>query len=384
MKQLVSHIIGHKHVYGAIIIAMLLVVADYIMSNASYPLLDSSDSLAPYAYLLDPEDGPDDEIVCVNVAYDKELTTVRDEFGDSLGSVAITNRSTLLRFLDLASNSAYRYIFLDIRFEDGLETENDSALFARIKSMPRLVFSTHRGLEDDISDPALRAKSAYADYRHKRLSGFSRYEFIQDDQESVALRMYRELDGGEIHSCPLGYADKGRLCHNTLFISLPLSATDAYGPDGEILHPHLGSQLMVKYSAAELQQLLDNKIVLIGDFENDLHSTFIGDVPGPLLSYYAYLALHQGNHRVNYWLYVFLFAIYFGITLTLFGRMPLKIKVKRPLLVLALSFVGWGLVLCSLKIALFLLLSLDFCATIPAAVFSLISFYKKINNRNLS
>ncbi|MDE5632281.1 MAG: hypothetical protein K2I54_05670, partial [Muribaculaceae bacterium] len=213
MKQLVSHIIGRKHVYGAIIIAMLLVVADYIMSNASYPLLDSSDSLAPYAYLLDPEDGPDDEIVCVNVAYDKELTTVRDEFGDSLGSVAITNRSTLLRFLDLASNSAYRYIFLDIRFEDGLETENDSALFARIKSMPRLVFSTHRGLEDDISDPALRAKSAYADYRHKRLSGFSRYEFIQDGQESVALRMYRELDGGEIHSCPLGYADKGRLCH---------------------------------------------------------------------------------------------------------------------------------------------------------------------------
>jgi len=384
MKRIVSHLTEYRHIYGAVMIAILLIVADYLLSNMTYPLLDSSESLSPYAYIIEDKEDTFNDIVCVNVAYDKELTTVYDEFGDSLGRTAITDRSTLLRFLDIAAGSSYRYIFIDIRFESGMETPSDSALFCRIKSLPNLVFSTHRGLENAIEDSALNAKSAYADYRHKRLSGFSRYEFLQDGNESVALRMYRELNGGEIHPCLLGHADGRHLCHNSLFISIPLSVTEPYGPDGEIRYPHLGSQLLIKYSADELKQLLDDKIVLVGDFENDTHSTLIGDVPGPLLSYYAYRALSNGNHKVNYVLYFSLFIIYTCIALTLFGKSPIKFKVKKPILTLVLSFIGWGIVLWSLKIILFIIFSLDFCATIPAAVFSLISFYKKISNGHSS
>lgn len=125
---------------------------------------------------------------------------------------------------------------------------------------------------------------------------------------------------------------------------------------------------------------MDGKIVLVGDFDNDVHSTFTGDVPGPLLSYYAYRALAAGDHKVNFGLYIFLAAIYFGIALTLLGKMPLRIHVKRPFLLLALSFVSWGVILWALKIVLFITCSLDFCATLPAAAFSIISFYRKITS----
>lgn len=380
MKRLARQMAKYRQIAAASTIAVLLVLADYFSSNMSYPLLDSSDSLAPYAYLWDKDDGAFDDILCANVALDKELVTVCDEFGDSAGRAAITDRGTLLRFLEIADSSRYRYIFLDIRFEQGFDTPHDSALFACIKSMPRVVFSTHRGLEDDIIDPALAAKSAYADYRHKRQAGFSRYEFLQDGHESVALRMYRELDGGDIHPTLLGHADRGRLCHNMLFVPIPVSATEIYGPDGEIRYPYLGSQLLGKYSAGELRGLMDGKIVLVGDFDNDVHGTFTGDVPGPLLSYYAYRALAAGDHKVNFGLYIFLAAIYFGIALTLLGKMPLRIHVKRPFLLLALSFVSWGVILWTLKIVLFITCSLDFCATLPAAAFSIISFYRKITS----
>ncbi|MGM9852428.1 MAG: hypothetical protein ACI30N_00450 [Muribaculaceae bacterium] len=378
MKRFAGQCAKYRQILVAGVIAVLLVLADYFSSNMSFPLLDSSDSLAPYAYLLEKDEEDGDDVLCANVALDKELVTVRDEFGDSAGQAVITDRAALTRFLEIVDSSRYRYIFIDIRFEQGFETPHDSALFARIKSMPRVVFSTHRGLENDITDPRLAAKAAYADYRHKRQSGFSRYEFLQDGHESVALRMYRELDGGEIHPAGMGHADHGRLCHNMLFVPIPVSATEQYGPDGEVRFPYMGTQLLGKYTPGELRKLVDGKIVLIGDFDNDLHGTFTGDVPGPLLSYYAYRALARGDHKVSFWLYLFLTVLYFGITLTLLGKMPLKIHVKRPFLVLLLSFVSWGLILWALKVGLFLFFSLDFCATLPAAVFSLISFFRKI------
>lgn len=370
----------------ALAVALLIVVADYLASNLSFPLLDASESLSLFGYLAqDKEDDSLSDAVCVNVAVDKQLIPIVDEFGDTIGNVPATDREKLLDFLKVTAQSNYKYVFLDIRFEKGLTTAVDSALFSTIISMPRLVFSTHRADgEYEMADSAMYIKSALADYRNNMFSGFTRYEFIQDGEESVALRIYRDLTGKTICRCGPIYLSDGALCYNMQFVPMPSNLVFPYGEHGEIRYPYLGAQLMDMHSDAELKEMMDDKIVVIGDFDNDLHQSYIGDVPGPLISYYAYRLLSLGGHKVNYWYIALLMLIYTVIAYSLMRSETLtatvmqKLGVESPWVLFLLSFLGWEFVLTILKILFYIIFNISFIATLPTAAFSLISLLKSI------
>lgn len=362
----------------SLLFASLLIVADYFINNMPYPVFDSSDSLGLYAYFRPDREWGYDGLFAVNVALEKELATVYDEYGDSAGCAAITNRAILNRFLNELSATDYRYIIMDVRFDRGLTTESDSALFANMSRMPRLVFSRHADAEQSVHELAPAHKGAYADYKHIRQAGFSRYEFIQDGRESVALRLYRELDGGDIAERTPLFFDRNHLCYNTQFVDIPRAMLDRYDSNFEIRYPYLGSQILSETSAPDLPRLVKDKIVVIGDYDNDLHSTYVGDIPGPLLSYYAYLTLHEGRHIVNVWVMLIMFVLYALISYKLLiGRQWLSFK--RPILVFVASLIGWGVVLNVLKILLYITLSMSISILLPTLLFSSIPFMKKLH-----
>ncbi len=316
----------------SIAVSILLTLGDYVIQNCSYPLFDNSTILAWVDRVCPPQKKFFDEndVTYVNFSKDKVLVPVT-EFGDTVGNEVITDRATLLRFLKLADSSDYRYIFLDIRFEEGYETPYDSELFHRIVTMPRLIIANHRSLGDyEIADSQLLKKAAYADYRGTLFSGFTRYEFLQDRQPSVALRMFKDIDGHDIKKCWYGYTtEKGglHLCYNLKYIPLPdilhksiqtEITDDTYGE--EVRYPYAGSTILNQNRIPEdevIHNLLDNKIIILGDFDNDLHGTYIGEVPGPVISFAAYKYLQAGLHKVSFLYVAFLLILYFLISLTI-------------------------------------------------------------------
>ena len=359
-------------------IACVLMVCDYFVANMSYPIFDSTESLGLLAYLRPDSEHGYGDLMAVDISLDKTLVEVYDEYGDSAGRTPVTDRSTLLRFLRTIADANYRYIYVDIRFEEGLNTPADTALFGLMAKMPRLVYSTHRDMDESTHPLAPVDKAGYADYRHVRLSGFTRYEFLQDGEPSVALRMYRDLDSADIKDHGIYYTDGGALCYNTQFVDIPRSVTDPYTADGEIRYPRLGSQLLAKYTPDELQTLVNDKIVVIGDYVNDTHDCYIGSVPGPLLSYYGYLTLHEGRHRINVAVMLLLFVVYTVITYFLLTDRNWP-KVRRPMLAFILSLIGWGVLLNLLKVALFMWLSMSIGIFVPTLIFSAIPLVKQFN-----
>lgn len=314
----------------SLILSGFLVWADYFVQNRSFPLFDDVPWISFVDYLFgDKMDNKksffnEDSVTYINFAKDKVLVPVTDKFGDTLGTDVITNRQTILRFLELADSSDYKYIFLDVRFEKGYETPFDSALFARIKAMPRLVIATHRGNGDyEIADLDLLAKAAYADYRGSMFSGFTRYEFLQDGCRSVALQMLHDIDKQDIKKYKCKYKSDGKCCYNLQYIPLPhyLFKGKDENPKyptfmEELRYPYAGSMILnPEYMSRQevIQNLLNDKIIIAGDFDNDLHGTYVGEIPGPVLSLAAYQYLHAGLHKVC-WLYMlFLFLLYFLI-----------------------------------------------------------------------
>lgn len=366
----------------AVICSFIIITLDYIISNFSFPFLDESESLNWVGFLYPNKVKEErDEIFFVNTGLDKTLVPKYDGFGDLAGYIPITDRVALTRFLDIAEKSDPRFILLDIRFENGLVTDSDSALFSKIKGYPKIVFSDHRDMAPYTRDISLYMNSAMADYRAHMFSGFSRYEFLQDGRESVALRLYRIIDGGDFQKHGLIYRSGEKIAYNMQFIPLPLNLADSLGDNGLERYPYLTSGILNRYSEEALKERLKDKIVIIGDFDNDIHDSYMGSIPGPLIHYYAYRLLREGGQRVNLWYVLILFIVYTCISFYLLGpeeeySLSNRLGIKSPAAKFMFSLLGWGTVLFLLKILLYLWLGISFIASVPTVVFTVIIWCK--------
>ncbi|MDE6175983.1 MAG: hypothetical protein K2F71_00405 [Paramuribaculum sp.] len=366
------------------IVALALVTGDYLLDNYPYPLLDDVDSLA-FIELVSERVAhqTDDSIIYLNVAYDKQLVPLTDEFGDTMGSVVITDRNVLLHLLEAAENADYRFLALDVRFDQGMHTDADSALWAVMARLPRFAYSAHTE-DSNAADSSTFHAASISDYGATLSTGFTRWQYLQDAGESMPLTMYRSINGGDIRRLGCFYTDRGRLCRNTLFIPLPSDILLPERPDGQIRYPLLSSQVMRWNNDEELAGMMRNRIVVVGDFDGDTHDTYIGSVPGPVLISCAYGQLQEGAHLVNWWYTLIIFAIYGLICYRVLSASPLWerfVWAKRyPALRTLLSFFGWEFLLTLLSIAMYLTIAESFITLLPATTFTALGWL----NRNLS
>ena len=336
-----------------------------------------------------------DSIALVNVAYDKTLadydgrlySTPGDNRRAPSGRIALTDRRKLLDFLKAAKNSRYRYIMLDVRFDDDIESDSVSlALFGLIGSMERIVFAVHEG-SDPVADAPLD-KAAFGDYNITAFeSNAVKYPIVHGDRPSMASAMYSDLNGGRITTFgPLTF-DRGALCLRSLFLDYPVRVFDrAVESDGlmpaDYYYMNLGVDLLAgPDSVARIRDYVDGRIVVIGDFDNDVHDTSIGQLAGSLINLNAYISLSQGRHKISWPYVVMLFAIYALIALCLIKRqspvdmIPALRRRKSTALRFLFSLVGFSVVLSLLSLLLYLAAGIIYSIVLPSLYFSLISLW---------
>lgn len=362
------------------VIALLLVIGDYLLDNCPYPVLDEVDTLA----LIELVSGrvahaTDDSVLYLNVAYDKALAPVTDDFGDTIGSTVITDRVRLQHLLEVAANADYRFLVLDVRFEPGMATSADSTLWATMARLPRFAYSAHSD-GGNAADSITYHAAAISDYGATLTTGFTRWQYLQSAGASMPLVIYRTIDGGDIRQHGWFYTDRGHLCRNTLFIPLPSDMLLPERENGEVRYPFLGSQVMRWNSDAELAGMMNDRIVVVGDFENDMHDTYIGSVPGPALISCAYGELHHGRHLVNWWFVLLVGGIYAVICFRVLSSTPIWQRFawvrRHPAIGTLLSFAGWEFVLSVVSIAMYLIFAESFITFLPAITFTALDWMR--------
>ena len=355
-------------------LSVLMLVGSWAVESCRYPLFDDINLISFFERWHDEEGLDWDKVLCVNVAYDKTMVPVVDDFGDTIGRTAITDRDSLVKFLKIIEGANYDEVFIDVRFPKHLDSDGSApytlmadsatstALFSQIKRMRNTLVANHASME--MEDSSLLAKSAIADYGATIFTGIARYEYQQEAGPSAALRMYEDLDKGNISRFGFLAFDGWRPCRNAQFVHIP---KDVASPlriedDVEVLnYPLLSSQLFRYNTPEDIRNSVSGKVVLIGDFDNDVHTTYSGDVPGPMLNYLAYRELHEGRHLMGWFELVRLlfFACILYIILVpdnlikgIFNRCRgLKGFIgKWPLLRFLLSFIGISFVVACFKI----------------------------------
>ncbi len=314
---------------GASLLSLGIIAASYFIGNSDIPMPDEMKVLRTFDRFMkisgQYEDNVPDSILLVNVCYDKQLVdyAVHDI---PVGQFVITDREKLLQFLTAAYEADnYRYIMMDVFFEHNIESPQDSALFATIRKMNRIVIANHT--DSYLSDSLLKSKSAYADYTVTwKVTKFSHFQFMREGGEpTMPLRIYEDLTGKTIKQWGPFYFSDGRLCKNAITLNLPIRVAEDYSLETpnilEKRYEFLGADILAHDSIYPISMQLEDKIVIIGDFMTDVHDTYLGPQPGSLICINAYNALQQGDHYFNWGWALVQFIIYFIICYFLMSRL---------------------------------------------------------------
>jgi len=373
---------------------IVLLFLGYILNNQT---IFTGEDLNKYAWMelikerLGLSEGIEksNEAVFVNVAYDKQLIERHDDYGMTVGNADITDRTKLFSFLKLLQKTdAYKYIFMDVRFEKGFDSPKDSALFAQIKKMRNIVVATHSDIE--LIDSSLSSKTAINDYSATIVeTNFMRYEYLKNEKPSMALYAYRGLTGNTIDKHFCFYTCNHRLCYKSLFVKMPIENWSEFNDQHTKMYYNLGNDLLDSYSDKDIAQLTKGKYVVIGDMVEDMHDTYSGIKPGSVITYHAFVALMNGEHFVRHGLMCFLAILYFVISLSLFEqnslmeRIPYIKRSHSKFIHFCASFFEYSLLLLIVMIILNMLFGIATSILLPSLYFAIQKTVIKYKNEKI-
>lgn len=348
-----------KNFIIALFIAFGAILISYFSSNLSFmgwqekSLLSRTDLVR--RLFNQHENSDNDNVIFIDVTYDKELRTLfeddevlyqESEAGDVLdtgieriilGNTQITDRVKLLELLNfLDKTNDYKYILLDIIFSADIDSSKDSLLFKKIVEMRDIIIPRHADMK--LADNSLYAKSGIADYSNLYIeTDFIKYPFWVDNEKSIPLIMYENIKGTKLKNYGWITTDGGLPARKSIPLPLDVRMTKKiYENDGNIYEEEgldillLGRDILGmnsednEYVSSLLKDepgLFKDKYVIIGSlYGDDLHSTYIGDMPGALILYNAFLSLDKRRHIINIPILIILYLIFFLISFTILSH----------------------------------------------------------------
>ncbi len=368
---------------------MIVLVLCYLIDNLPYSFIGDA-TLGQRieqikSYFGFTKDVTPDDVFIINVAYDRDLVTVNDEFGLPKGNLDITDRHKLLTLLQKIKKTQYKYIMLDVTFSDGYDTRYDSALFNELLNTNKIVVAKSENFV--IADSSLLLKTRYSDYStHISESNFVKYDYIRNGEATFPYQAYIDLNNNRITNFGPLYFFRAHLARKSVVLKLPIKLWNEYQEDTNgnnktigLRYYNLGADLLD--TDIDLSKLFENKIILIGDVsENDIHDTYLGKIAGPIINLNAYYALVNDDLSISYIEIIVLFMIYFGISLYIIRRysilnfIPFLRKFKSKTFRFFLSFFSLSFIFSAIGVAGYLLFGIEINIFIPSLYFTIFGY----------
>ena len=239
----------------------------------------------------------------INTAYDPVLTESENEYGE-IGKVAVTDREKLGKFFEKMAEhgNRHQYILCDILFD--LKTNQDSLLAASLAKVKKLIIPAEYNKEERrLVPPLFNVNYAQADYiTYEGIVSKIRIYASESKSKTLPLKMFEECNNLTIKKNFLGLYYKGNYIARAIY--------PRYFYDRAKMQKNemsLGSvvELMEGNDTLFYKDVLQGKILVLGNFTNETHATFIGPLPGSLILFNTYLTLEAGYHLISWGWFVF-------------------------------------------------------------------------------
>ena len=270
---------------------------------------------------MDPK--PDEEnIVFLDVS--KDIVTIDDpDFTysgtDSIAGakVVIKDRKKLAVLLNELNKNPndYKYVLCDILFD---YDSPDDAILKPIIEKTKNFTSTSVFEKNKFIKPIFEVSSGCVNYSLINNTKFVKIPLYTNDIKSLPLVVYETRTGKKTEQSEyLTYFDN-QIAFNTII-------PEMYYRSSDLRRVNQGSKNANFFYLGDVvtkrnffNDYLKGKFIIIGDFQNDNHSTFAGSIPGCMVLFNTYLTLE--NHLPIFsftWMFV-LFIIYFLLSYFMF------------------------------------------------------------------
>ncbi|MEM6398279.1 MAG: CHASE2 domain-containing protein [Bacteroidota bacterium] len=282
---------------------------------------------------IDPKPDPE-EVLFVDISGSKTIIEQPNEFGQPSPYFrqVITDRTHLAEFLSLMApyKEGIELIVLDVLFDQ--PTEADSSLQVSVDKLGDKLLGITQAPTPDTQPLVIDfSQSAMASYRTTQ-GAFMKYPLLYEDSlVTTPVRMYELLHQEQLdYSGTFFRFERGISLRNPIVDYKVRESDFQMGTDLVESNFTLWSMGTLLESRAfmpdeAMAEYFKDRIVIVGDFVNDVHNTPFGNTAGPLLIYNAYLSLADGNNIVSVWWVLFLFTGYWLISWRAFNDIEMKL-----------------------------------------------------------
>ncbi len=276
---------------------------------------------------LDSQKPDSAEFVFINVGKDKTAYLQGYDFEPYRESMMLTNRKNLTDLFRILNKypDQYKYVLCDVFFED--PTPDDSLFKQEIEKMRNIVAASRTEVDSNgirqLIKPIFEVNYGSAEvYTIEGGSGGAVYKFNYlnyDTLASMPLVMHKDLYESSFYKKGFLYFFNGFISFNTIVMEQKIRNYDLEVRKN-YLYPDLFSLLnLLDLNEKEtFDKFLKDRIIIIGDFENDRIETAFGQQSGSLVMLNAFLALREGDTYFSIGLALFLFALFTAISYRLF------------------------------------------------------------------
>lgn len=397
LKAIISH---KRNLSVSFVVSTILLVTFYFVDSLPIPIggevtvaqwMDKIGSICG-----NHADNIPDSICLINVGYDKTLVdyeakclaSKNDSRRQFAGQITTTDRSKLLRFLAIADSlKNYKYILLDVRFEANIPSDSVThSLFNLLSRMDNVVYAIH-GSNESSSDAPI-SKASYGDYYTTFLvSDVVKYPVIQRGgstiKYSIPAKIYSDLyEHTFTYFGPISF-DNGRLCKSSIYPTFPIRLTSwmVESDNTTMLTPlyyNLGADLLDSYDPPTvISPLINDKIIVVGDFNEDLHDALIGQQPGAIVNINAYVALCKEKHLVSWIEIVLTFIVFFIISWLILSQrqllqyIPFVGKSHSSIIKFMVTFISFSVILTLYAVFAYVIFDSVFSVVYPSLYFTI-------------
>lgn len=381
-----------KVIWFSIICTLLLLMVCYLADNLKYSVLSGpsvGQRIEQFREITGlSNDGVPEEYVFINVAYDKELVPIADEYGLPMGEMDITDRCKLASFLSQLQD-AHRYVMMDVLLSGDYISDSDSLLIDAIIKADRISIS--RSSTSNLLDERLNEKAGYIDYSTDiSETNFVKFQFLQNGSPTMPYMAYESIYGPDsVKAFGPFYWRNGHLNWNTLTLRFPIklwNTSTGNTDNGDAINLQEKKILNLGADILDLEldipSLVKDRVVVIGDFtEEDIHDTYLGKIAGPVINVNALEALKNNELEIPWSLIEFLFVFYVIVTY-LTVRRPVSthkilslLHINKPIVRYLLSFIGYSFLFSVVGGAIYLICGRDINIIIPSVWFTFLRGY---------
>jgi hypothetical protein len=244
------------------------------------------------------------DFIFINLAYEKALIARED----GLGNEVITDREKLAALFKVIKKhqNQIKFTVCDV-FLQG-KSDQDSLLQASVNGIKNIIFPTHFAENGNLEKLDLNVPKAIADYE-MAASGFMKFKLFQSDSlATIPVLLAQNLNGNQLHQTNYFYFDGKKPSLNSVIIDYQIRAHELFEQQE---YPTVTlSELLMLPDDIIFSEFLKDRIVVLGDFNTDVHETVFGPTPGTLILLNVYLTLKNGQHIISMWWIIFLILGY--------------------------------------------------------------------------